>query len=156
VLEDVYTVYVAGDGTAWVGGYDGLARYDGSDWSTPDATGSAPNDADDPNVHAIAAAPDGSLWVAAGGDLYHLGDGQWSRFNWPDDWIGTMTVSPDGTVWVGSGDALGHFDPSSREWQTFTPDDGLIHHDVRAIHVAPDGVVWVGTGGGVSRYAPGD
>jgi ligand-binding sensor domain-containing protein/tRNA A-37 threonylcarbamoyl transferase component Bud32 len=154
VLGDATIMYVADDGAAWVGGYGGLVRYDGSDWGTPDAAGSPPNDADDPDVHAIAAAPDDSLWVAAGGDLYHLDGGQWSRFSWPDDWIGTMAVAPDGTVWVGSDSALGHFDPLSRGWQTLSPEHGLIHHEVRAIHVTPDGVVWIGTGGGVSRYVP--
>jgi ligand-binding sensor domain-containing protein/tRNA A-37 threonylcarbamoyl transferase component Bud32 len=155
VLEEVNTVYVASDGAVWVGGDYGLVRYDGSGWGLPDATGEAPREGDEGNVDAIAEAPDGDLWVASYGALYRLDSGQWSRFEWPVDWIETMTVGPDGTVWVGLED-LGHFDPSSGAWQTFTTADGLVSHSVRAIYVTPEGVVWVGTGGGVSRYVPGE
>jgi ligand-binding sensor domain-containing protein len=154
-LEDLTTLYVADDGTVWTGSDYGLAHYDGSEWSVPEAAGDAPpTGGEEADVHGITQAPDGSLWVIVVGDLYHLADDQWTRFNWPDDWIGTMAVGPDGTVWVGSDDALGRFYPSSREWETFTPEDGLIHPDVEAIHVTPDGVVWIGTEGGVSRYVP--
>jgi ligand-binding sensor domain-containing protein len=95
------------------------------------------------------------VWVIADGDLYHLDNDLWSRFTWPDDWIGTMAVGPDGIVWVGQ-ENLGRFDPSSGAWQTFTTDDGLVSQQVKAIHVSPDGAVWIGTEGGVSRYVPGE
>jgi ligand-binding sensor domain-containing protein/tRNA A-37 threonylcarbamoyl transferase component Bud32 len=155
VFENVNTVYVTSDGTVWVGGDYGLVRYDGSDWGMPDATGEAPKGGEEGNVDAIAEAPDGSLWVVSHGALYRLDGGQWSRFEWPDNWIGTMTVGPDGMVWVGQ-ENLGHFDPSNGAWQSLTPADGLVSHSVQAIYVTPVGVVWVGTGGGVSRYVPGE
>jgi ligand-binding sensor domain-containing protein/tRNA A-37 threonylcarbamoyl transferase component Bud32 len=155
-LEGVSTVYVTRDGVVWVGSDYGLARYDGSDWSVSGAAGDAsPVGAEEADVGKITQAPDGSLWVVAVGDLYHLDDGQWSRFSWPDGWIGTMAIGPDGTVWVGS-EGLGRFDPSGGGWQPPAPDDGLIERRVRAIHVTPDGVVWIGTEGGVSRYVPGE
>jgi serine/threonine protein kinase/ligand-binding sensor domain-containing protein len=148
-LEDVSVGLIASDGTFWLGGGEGLARFDGSGWSTLVASGEAPDWVDD-----MAEAPDGSLWVAADGELYHLADGQWSRFNWPGDgWIERVAVAPDGSVWVGY-EGLGRFDPSNGAWQIFTTDDGLIHPEVRAIYVTPDGVVWVGTSGGVSRFVP--
>jgi ligand-binding sensor domain-containing protein len=56
-------------------------------------------------------------------------------------------------VWAGY-EGLGRYDPSSGEWQMFTPADGLGHWRVQAIHVTPEGVVWVGTEAGVSRYVP--
>ena len=157
MFEGVGYVLVASDGTVWGGGDYGLASYDGDDWSAPITADDGTLIGDEyGEVHGIAESPDGSVWVAADGNLYHLDDGQWSRYHWPDDWIGTIAIGLDGAVWVGSNDALGRFYPSSGEWETFTPEDGLIHHDVRAIHVTPDGVVWIGTGGGVSRYAPED
>ena len=135
----------------------GLVGYDGDDWDVPVvAADGTPIGGEYGDVHGIIEAPDGSVWVIADGDLYHLYDEQWRQFTWPDNWIGTMAVGPDGTVWVGSDEALGRFYPSSGEWETFTPEDGLIHPDVEAIHVTPDGVVWIGTEGGGSRYVPGE
>jgi streptogramin lyase len=99
-------------------------------------------------------APDGSLWFAADGELGHLADGRWSYVAWPSDgWMERVALGPDGSVWAGY-EGLGRYDPSTGDWQMFTPADGLGHWYVQAIHVTPDGVVWVGTGAGVSRYVP--
>jgi ligand-binding sensor domain-containing protein len=64
-----------------------------------------------------------------------------------------MTVGPDGAVWVGA-ENLGRLDPSTGTWQMFTTADGLVHRNVKAIHVTPEGVVWIGTEAGLSRYVP--
>jgi streptogramin lyase len=107
-------------------------------------------------VDDLAEAPDGSLWIAADGELGHLTDGRWSYFAWPSDgWLERVAVGPDGSVWAGH-EGLGRYDPASGDWQLFTPADGLAHRIVRAIHVTPEGLVWVGTEGGVSRYVPPD
>jgi ligand-binding sensor domain-containing protein len=149
ILEGVAASLVASDGTIWLGGTEGLIRFDGSAWEVPDASGTAPVWVDD-----IAEAPDGSLWVTAEGDLYQLDGEQWSRFTWPGSgWIESVAVAPDGTVWAGY-DGLGRFDPATGAWQPFTTDDGLVHQEVRSIHVTPDGVVWVGTRGGIGRFVP--
>jgi len=173
--NDAWAIQRDGSGTLWFvhGDGNGLSRYaptndtwqtfgddEGAlDWpSVPgvDGEGSAPPvGAEEADVGEIAQAPDGSLWVVAVGDLYHLDDGQWSRFSWPDGWIETMAIGPDGTVWVGS-EGLGRFDPSNGGWQPPAPAAGLIERRVRAIHVTPAGVIWIGTKGEVSRYVPGE
>jgi ligand-binding sensor domain-containing protein len=151
ILEDMWSFLAASDGTVWVGGEEGLVQYDGSTWSAPVALGDAPHSVDD-----LAEAPDGSLWIAADGELVHLADGRWSYFAWPTDgWMETVAIGPDGSVWAGY-EGLGRYDPSGGDWQMFTPADGLVHQTVHAIHVTPEGVVWVGTAGGVSRYVPPD
>jgi serine/threonine protein kinase/ligand-binding sensor domain-containing protein len=151
LLEDVWSFLVSADGTVWAGGEDGLVRYDGSTWSAPEASGSAPE-----YVYDLAEAPDGSLWVAADGELGHLADGRWSYTRWPSDgWLETLAFGPDGSVWAGY-EGLGRFNPADGDWQMFTPRDGLAHQVVQSIHVTPEGVVWVGTEGGLSRYVPPD
>jgi ligand-binding sensor domain-containing protein len=104
----------------------------------------------------MAEAPDGSLWVTADGDLYRFEGEQWSRFEWPGSgWVESVAVAPDGAVWAGY-EGLGRFDPATGTWRIFTTDDGLVHQEVRAIHITPEGVVWVGTPSGISRYVPGE
>jgi serine/threonine protein kinase/ligand-binding sensor domain-containing protein len=151
IIEAIWSFLVSRDGTVWVGGEEGLVQYDGSTWSTPVASGSAPRLVDD-----LAEAPDGSLWIAADGELVHLAGGRWSYYAWPSDgWMERVAIGPDGSVWAGY-EGLGHFDPVDGGWQIFTPDDGLVHMTVQAIHVTPEGVVWIGTESGVSRYVPPD
>ncbi|MFN2184959.1 MAG: two-component regulator propeller domain-containing protein, partial [Anaerolineae bacterium] len=149
ILDDLWTFLAADDGTLWAGGEAGLAQYDGSTWSSPVAQGEAPTYVDD-----LVEGPDGSLWMAADGELGRLADGQWSYYPWPSDgWLETLAIAPDGSVWAGF-EGLGRYDPASDSWQMFTTEDGLVHHRVLSIHVTPDGVVWVGTAGGVSRLVP--
>ncbi len=149
VLADIRSLCVSTDGTVWVGGGEALIRYDGSTWSTPQASGSPPTYIDD-----IVEGPDGSLWVAADGELYHLADGRWDHFAWPSEgWMQRVAVGPDGSVW-GGGMGLGRLDPASRTWQLLSPGAGRATLEVLAIHVTPEGVVWIGTGGGAIRYVP--
>jgi serine/threonine protein kinase/ligand-binding sensor domain-containing protein len=151
IIEEIWSILASSDSTVWLGGEEGLVQYDGSTWGTPLASGTAPQFVDD-----IAEAPDGSLWVAADGELGHLADGRWLYSLWPTEgWLERLAVGPDGSMWAGF-EGLGHFNPANGDWQLFTPDDGLAHDHVQSIHVTPEGVVWVGTEGGVSRYVPPD
>jgi serine/threonine protein kinase/ligand-binding sensor domain-containing protein len=146
-LEDVEMLYVTRDGTLLVNRDDALIRYDGSEWRA------LPLEQVE-NVGEITAAPDGSPWIVADGDLYHLEGERWARFGWPGGgWIESVAIGADGSVWAGH-EGLGRLDPTSGEWQLFTSADGLIDDYVQAIYVTSEGVVWVGTAGGVSRYVP--
>ena len=148
-IADIWSLLAASDGTIWLGAEDGLVHYDGTSWSTPTASGNPPDLVDD-----LAEAPDGSLWMAADGELGHLDAGRWSYFSWPSEgWLETVAAAPDGRIWAGY-EGLARFDPATGDWRHFSPDDGLVHLLVRAIHVTPDGTVWVGTEAGVSRYVP--
>jgi ligand-binding sensor domain-containing protein len=149
IIDDIWCFLATSDGSVWVGGENGLVQYDGASWLTPEARGNAPQFVDD-----LVQGLDGSLWVAADGELGHLANGRWSYFTWPSDgWLETLAVGPDGSIWAGY-EGLGRYDPASDAWQMFTTADGLIHMSVLAIHVTPEGVVWVGTEGGISRYVP--
>jgi serine/threonine protein kinase/ligand-binding sensor domain-containing protein len=149
IVEDIWSLLAASDGSLWLGGEAGVVHYDGTAWRTPDASGTAPQMIDD-----LAEAPDGSLWMAADGQLVQLAADRWYSLAWPSDgWLDRVAVGPDGRVWAG-GEGLGRYDPASGDWQLFTPADGLVHRLVEAIQVTPGGVVWIGTEAGISRYVP--
>ena len=148
IIEEIWSILAASDGTVWIGGEEGLAWYDGSTWRLEDSD-NTPH-----SVSDIAEAPDGSLWVAAEGEVGHRADGRWSYSAWDSDgWLEWVTVGPDGSVWAYN-QGLGRYDPDAGKWKMFTASEGLVHPIVTAIHVTPEGVVWIGTGGGVSRYVP--
>jgi serine/threonine protein kinase/ligand-binding sensor domain-containing protein len=151
VLADLSAFLVADDGTVWGGSSEGLVHYDGVNWAAP-ALSNNPSEW----ISDIAQAPDGSIWVVAGGSLYHMEEDRWVRFDWPGDgWTEWVAVGPDGVVWTGY-EGLARLDPTNGSWTIFGTEDGLIHPEVYTIYVTPDGVVWVGTAGGISRYVPGD
>jgi ligand-binding sensor domain-containing protein/tRNA A-37 threonylcarbamoyl transferase component Bud32 len=149
------------DNVQWLVTDSGVIRYDPAtlEWT-------AYSEADHPvleDVSTILVTHDGTLWLGgvAGlvrfdGDLYRFEGEQWSRFEWPGSgWVESVAVAPDGAVWAGY-EGLGRFDPATGTWRIFTTDDGLVHQEVRAIHITPEGVVWVGTPSGISRYVPGE
>ena len=147
LLTRLNTFYAAPDGTLWVAGEGGLARYDGNGWITEtldDATA---------NVNAVGGTPDGAVWAASSGDLYHRTADGWARYDWPGGWILGLRGAADNTVWIW-GDKLGRFNPVDGTWQTFTTADGLVPGDISSVWITPQGVVWVGTNRGVSQYVP--
>jgi ligand-binding sensor domain-containing protein len=106
------------DGTLWIGGEAGLARFDGVRFT------SYPESAEPPLpkvfVSALATTPEGGLWIGyhSGGVSFlkdgHLRDypvesglprGTVSRFSW----------SPDGSLWAVAFGGLAHFDGSRWE-----------------------------------------
>src|SRR5262245_58408481 len=102
------------------------------------------------NIRALAAAPNGDVWVgtdigafrlsASGFTHYTKEDGIGSRL---DDRITDLLVAPDGTVWAGTnGGGLSRFDGMT--WSTLrNPEDGLPSNTVTGLALASDGTLWV-------------
>jgi serine/threonine protein kinase/ligand-binding sensor domain-containing protein len=146
-IAKIDKVYAAPDGTCWIAGPDGLAYYDGSAWHTETL------DEASSEVNALSGTPNGDIWAASRGDLFHRAAGKWERYAWPAGWVSGLQGAPDGTVWVW-GDGLGHFNPADKRWKTSTTADGLVPGWISSVWITPEGVVWVGTDRGVSRYVP--
>jgi hypothetical protein len=145
---------VGRDGTLWAGSNDflgfgqaGLARFDGRRWERV-----RPRGAVDTPVTAIAAAPNGDIWVRfsewSAGSVARFDGTSWTEYG-PDDGlvglgqtlIAGMAVGPDGTVWVTTLTGLARFDG-----QRWTVRDEAMEFD--QVSVAADGTVWaIGTGG---------
>ena len=107
---------------------------------------------------ALAAAPDGALWV---GGLHGVSrwDGRtaeaWSKADGlGDDWVTSLAATPD-AVWAATwGGGVSRYDPAATEhpWRTLSTADGLPSDLVTSLAAAPDGALWVGTyGGGLAR-----
>lgn len=102
------------EGEILVGHNRGLARLQADRFiSIPELTGYA--------VRALAAAPDGTIWVGTNGDgLFYFDGDQWGpppgAIRPPSPQISTLLVDQTGAIWVGAANGgLLRYDPSADE-----------------------------------------
>ncbi len=162
----------------WFGTRLGVSRYDLDNHSWRSFT---TNDGlVDNAVQAIQAEPGGrALWFGTfqGVSRYELATGLWKSFTEDDglasDNVPAIEVEPGGkALWFGTigpppredrsiKGGVSRYDLASRQWQSFTTNDGLPSNAVQAIQAEPGGkrqhaddlgALWFGTADGLSRY----
>jgi len=152
VLDIEFTV----DGSAWVATGFGLVRFDGQAWISYDKL-----------VHAVVAAPDGTIWVIGwdgtqGSQYIAQFDGnEWKTYPIAESAPGAFflsAVTPDGRVWgLVPERGLAAFDGRSwtddASWTIYSPPGGLAFAGAWPA-VAPDGALWIGLEHGVARFDP--
>ena len=115
--------------------------------------------------HALAFAPDGSLWAHRLGALErwridpagaHIEQRVDAARGWPSLVAAALAVSADGGVWVTSLRGLWRFDPASGQVRRFDARDGLPSPEFMpaALAAAPDGTLFAGTFGGAVAFDP--
>jgi len=135
------------DGNIWVCALKGLARYDGSSWTsweTDSANGIRPE--------SITCDHEGKVWVGL-----PIGLGVFSGqdlVNWLPEYcnVKAMTCDNDGVLWFGFEDrGLLEFD-GENEIAWFTVDDGLPSNGMVCIECDPANHIWVGTNDGLGYF----
>ena len=135
------------DGTLWIGGRSGLTRFDGVRFVEYPAPGEEPLPGG--NVSALAAAPDGGLWIALRPTgVAFLKDGHVTYYGLRDGFpIGAVEQfawDRDGSLWAAPRLGVMHF--RNNRWERIA-DPRL--DVVYGVLVDRTGTVWVGTPDGV-------
>lgn len=108
------------DGAVWVGGQNGLGRFDGRDWkfySVADGLPPSP-------IRALAEDASGTLWVGTDGGLFALRDGKISSATAPVKDISCLLVDQNDALWIGTSEhGLARFYNS--RWTSFAAQDNL-------------------------------
>jgi ligand-binding sensor domain-containing protein len=162
-VGNILDIEFAADGSVWVASGLNLIQYDGQTWTRHDKL-----------VHAVVAAPDGSVWVngwdgSLGSQYVARFDGsEWTIYSTSETFPGRFAVSavtPDGRVWgIVPERGLVAFDglaapngqtwTDSASWEFYAPPEGFPLNGGPGPVLAPDGALWVRSQQGVARFDP--
>jgi signal transduction histidine kinase/ligand-binding sensor domain-containing protein len=153
----VYAILQDHQGFMWFGTGNGLARYDGYQFTVYQYDPGDPTLLSHPEVRAIYQTRNGDLWVGTGGGLDRL-DATTGTFS---HYLGGWTVlalaeDEEGILWVGTPSGLTHLDPANPEPAVFVRGSAgggptrLVGDMVNAIVQDQAGEIWLATGVGPS------
>lgn len=146
------------DGFLWVGGVDGLFRFDGI---TFERIGPAPTDPGRIVVARLLVARDGTLWIGLarrkGVMVWRGGKFTPAGMPNPSREVNDIAEGPDGAIWVTRGgrgtNSLARWHKG--RWTEFDASSGLPEKPVWNPFFASDGTLWLTTEDAVYRKEPG-
>ena len=152
--DSVRAIAQTTDGYLWFGTSDGLARFDGVNFTVFQA-GNTPVFGHFP-LPALAAGPDGSLWigsVALGLLRYQHGGFEQvaAQIGLPTANIRALLLDSHGVLWIGADGGLARFE-NGRATPVFS---GGKETNVHVLLEYPAGTVWAGANDGLHRFVDG-
>ncbi len=107
-----------------------------------------------PEIAALYAAHDDTLWIGQFNGVTHLQQGKFTEYKDPSlGRVSTIAEDRSGQIWLGSQDGLGHF--RDGQIKHYRASDGLVHAEVKVIFEDKEGGLWIGTVKGLSHFKDG-
>ncbi len=146
------------DNNVWVGTNDGVAKYDGSSWSSWTYSNS---DLPDYEVLSISFDDSNNKWFATNdkGAVKFDGNSNWTIYEQTnssisDNNVAAVYVSNDNKKWIGAKDSLNIYENSS--WSsTYISNSGLLMQAVSDIGVGTNSTAWIGSQEGLIKLKKG-
>jgi len=159
--DTVRTLAQTPDGYLWIGTDEGLARFDGYEFTAFNRrSGALPSN----TVLSLTVANDGALWISTPDGLVRYKAGVFHTLTradgLPDPAVGSMaaeTALPEqartGKIWVLAGDTVCEVDRGKAREAGFEPAEA--RHSARMVGTGPDGALWVAGFRGIFRVQAG-
>ena len=137
------------DGYLWVGTQEGLARFDGLNFTVFDKENTPAFKSND--IRFLHEDKQGRLWISTSYGLVCRHNGQFTSFTvnegLPDNSIGPLAEDTSGNVWIGTAAGLARF--ANGSFKTFTTEHGLASNVIQTLCARANGIILVGTSAGV-------
>ena len=143
------------DGYLWLGTYEGLARFDGLNFTVFDKSNTPEMESN--GIKALAEDREGRLWVGTTAGLLLYSRGRFERFSsrqgLRNQFILCLLRDRSGTIWVGTTGGLARW--SGNFFQTYTTVQGLSGNYITCLADDGTGGIWIGTGQGLNHLQNG-
>jgi len=154
---------IDGNGSLWVGTYDGLARFDGATWTTYTASHLQYRD-----ITSIAVDDSGIVWLSAwsrssamgfeghGTGLTRFDGNTWTIYHTgnsglPNDDAIPIAIDASGAIWIGTVNGLAKFEDTT--WTVYdTTNSGIPDNIITSIAIDGNGNKWIGTSDGLVKF----
>ena len=148
--DTIHAITQTRDGYLWVGTDEGLAQFDGYEFTVFNKENAAlPSE----SINVLWAARDGSLWIGTAGGLTHYSDHKFTTYTkkdgLPDAFINSITEDGDGVLWLVAGTYLSRFDKG--KFTNFGSRDGLPIESMRTVYTGRNGTLYIAGYAGVAR-----
>ena len=140
------------DGYLWLGTYEGLARFDGFNFTVYDK-GNTP-EMESNGIKALAEDREGRLWVGTTAGLLRYSQGRFERFDdrhgLQSHFILCLFLDRSDTLWAGT--TAGLYRWKKDRFQAFTTMQGLSSNYITSLADDGAGGIWIGTGRGLNHF----
>lgn len=163
-LSAIDAIFQDSIGFIWMGGENGLVRYDGYSFRVYRNQPDNPASLSDNTIWTITEDANGDLWIATEGGVnrFNRQADNFTRFihdpknphSLPHDTVRSVKITRSGALLVGTfGGGASMLDPATGRF-TALP-HSLTHPHIWSVFEDKDGKIWLGTeGGGATRYDP--
>jgi ligand-binding sensor domain-containing protein/signal transduction histidine kinase len=149
----VQTIVQTRDGYLWIGTQEGLARFDGLNFTVFDKENTPAFKSND--IRFLYEDQQSRLWISTSYGLVCRHNGQFASFTvnegLPDNSIGPIVEDSSGKIWIGTAGGLTRFENGN--FKTLTVEQGLSRNLIQTLCARADGTVLVGTSAGVQSLS---
>jgi len=149
--NNVKCVAIDDANTKWIGTLSGVAKFDGTNWTTYNNLNGLPGN----NINCITIDNSNVKWIGIQLKGLTRYDGSnfevWNSLNSaiPNNNVNCVAIDSAGNKWVGTYGGLAKFDGAN--WTTYTQGGGAIDQ-VYSVVFEDATHMWVGTGGGLFKF----